>query len=444
MEFVTIEKDHFSLGRQPVFFRGIGVGSWLNLEHYELGVPGWESDIYRAFQEKDPGFPEKFRRHFFREEDAGYIRSLGLNLIRVPVNHHLFWDEETDRLAEDGLRWLQYLSDICGKTGLYYLLDLHTAPGGQNPDWHSESPSGRSEFWHYAVFRKRTVAVWQFIVAHCANDPMLLGYDLLNEPVLQGADPETLNQFYADTILAIRKQDPHHIVFLEGNHFAMDYRGVRLPEDPQVTFTFHFYPSVWEPAVLELEPSACGQALQASLDRILCSMETLGRPVICGETGFEHMKNDPEKWTRVSRQVLEALEARGAGWCLWNYKDTGAIGLTVPRPDTPWMRMTHRIGSEWDHHRAEKLGYELADLAGNRSGYQLLPEEQYRLQFILRAALAQQDVGHILQPALAQMSPQYISALPESFRFENCQVVRPMERLLKDMCDRGGMKNDET
>ena len=25
---------------EPVFLRGIGVGSWLNLEHFMMGVPG--------------------------------------------------------------------------------------------------------------------------------------------------------------------------------------------------------------------------------------------------------------------------------------------------------------------------------------------------------------------------------------------------------------------
>ena len=437
MDFVKAEGTRFTVAGAPIFFRGIGVGSWLNLEHYELGVPGWESDIFRAVETVIPDFEEQYRRCFFTDEDAAYLRSLGINLIRVPLNHRLFWDEGTDDFSPVGPRWLKTLSDICRKAGLYYLPDLHTAPGGQNPDWHSECRTGRAEFWHYAVFRKRTAQIWHRIAECLREDPMVLGYDLLNEPMLQEGDAEALNRFYTETAAEIRKADPHHLIFLEGDHFAMDYRGLRLSDDPQTAFTFHFYPSVWNPEISEMADAQREEALLDSLGRILGSMEGAPRPLLCGETGFELNPQDPEKWFRLSGQVLRALEESGAGWCLWNYKDTGTIGLTSPAPGTPWMALARDVGEKWNHHRAEAIGYEAADRAGAASGYPLTAEERYRLQFMIRAGLAKSDVRHVLLPALGRIPPADRGRLAESFRLDRCEIHRPMERLLQQFCQAG-------
>ena len=42
--------------------------------------------------------------------------------------------------------------------------DLHTVPGGQNPDWHSDNGTGYTLFWQYGVFRQQMVMLWKEIV----------------------------------------------------------------------------------------------------------------------------------------------------------------------------------------------------------------------------------------------------------------------------------------
>jgi len=34
---------------------------------------------------------------------------------------------------------------------IYTILDCHTAPGGHNPDWHSDNATDYSAFWDYKV-----------------------------------------------------------------------------------------------------------------------------------------------------------------------------------------------------------------------------------------------------------------------------------------------------
>ena len=78
-----------------------------------------------------PEFMDRFIRGFFTEADASYLVSLGLKFIRVPVNQHLFWDEETSTWLEYGFSLIRHLGEICEHAGLYFLLNMHTAPGGR-------------------------------------------------------------------------------------------------------------------------------------------------------------------------------------------------------------------------------------------------------------------------------------------------------------------------
>lgn len=41
-------------------------------------------------------------------------------------------------LKESGFKHLDRVIDICAQHGIYTILDLHVAPGGQNTDWHSD------------------------------------------------------------------------------------------------------------------------------------------------------------------------------------------------------------------------------------------------------------------------------------------------------------------
>jgi endoglucanase len=62
---------------------------------------------------------------------------------------------------------------------------------------------------------------------------------------------QILRNFYHRVLAAVRKNDSNHIVFFEGDHFASDFNGLDDFEDPQVAFSFHFYPTVWYPDLYE-------------------------------------------------------------------------------------------------------------------------------------------------------------------------------------------------
>ena len=227
-EFVKVNGMEFTKTGKPILFRGMGIGSWLNMEHFMLGIPTPDNQIRKTVKEvfgkeTADGFFDCFIRSFISDSDFAFLKKCGVNILRVPFNYRLFIDDQNpSEYKKEGLLYLDYLMDFCENYQIYLLLDLHTAPGGQNPDWHSDNNTGIPEFWHYKVFRDQIAALWGYIAEHYKEKEYLLGYDVLNEPYLIDA-PDVLTEFYLEVTESIRKSDPNHIIFLEGDHFAKQF-----------------------------------------------------------------------------------------------------------------------------------------------------------------------------------------------------------------------------
>ena len=66
------------------------------------------------------------------------------------------------------------------------------------------------------------------IAAELKDCPALLGYDILNEPVIPDGSWDTINRYFRQAVQAVRQEDPHHLIFLEGDFFAMNFSRVSL------------------------------------------------------------------------------------------------------------------------------------------------------------------------------------------------------------------------
>lgn len=69
-------------------------------------------------------------------------------------------------LKTEGFKHLDRVIDICSKHGIYTILDLHTAPGGQNTDWHSDAGTHIANFWVHKDFQDRAVWLWEELAKH--------------------------------------------------------------------------------------------------------------------------------------------------------------------------------------------------------------------------------------------------------------------------------------
>jgi len=84
----------------------------------------------------------------------------------------------------------------------------------------------------------RTVWLWEQIAARYKDNAWVAGYNPLNEP----CDPEhvRLPAFYDRLEPAIRKVDPNHMLWLDGNTFAMEWRGFNKVL-PNCVYAMHDY-----------------------------------------------------------------------------------------------------------------------------------------------------------------------------------------------------------
>lgn len=438
-DFVKVKGKEFSFGGKPILFSGLGVGSWLNMEHFMMGMPGTDKQIRETFaqvlgKEDAEAFFDSFIMNFMGEEDFAFLRDAGVNLLRVPFNYRLFIDDEhPDAYKEEGFRYLDRLLAFCSKYEIFLLPDLHTVPGGQNPDWHSDNQTGIPQFWHYGILQEQMVGLWKKIAARYREETYLLGYDLLNEPFLMPKMDGMPSGFYEKVTRAIREVDQNHIIFLEGDFFSMDFSSVALPEDEQTALTFHFYPGVWETHLTKKDFDA-GKRVKR-MDELLTGFDGLreqfGRPILCGEAGVDIDREDIPFTMQLVEETLALFHKHELSWTLWSYKDAQWMGLAWPKDDTGWMELVRKVRDKWSHYGQMQIADELMDEIGKRYTQDFSKELKYELQFRLRGLLYRMEQEYLLKPLLMEYEKETLLALPESFRFENCGFYEEYRDLLK-------------
>ncbi|KAL2831037.1 putative glucanase [Aspergillus pseudoustus] len=337
----------------PVVLRGSALGGWLNMENFLTGFPGHESGVRAAMREAmgDESyeyFYDRWLYHFFTEADAKLFSSLGLNCLRLPFNHRHLEDDMNPRvLKESGFKHLDRVIDLCASYQIFTILDMHTVPGAQNQDWHSDNPTSYAAFWEYKDHQDRTVWLWEQIAQRYKDNPWVAGYNPINEP----ADPSRskLAPFYARLERHIRAIDPQHILFFDGNTYAMEWEGFDAFVSllPNCVYGIHDYSMMGFP---EGELYTGTPEQDAKLERQFlrkCEFQLRhGVPIWNGEFGPTYLFADHADAERVNaaryallRRQLQIYEAHGISWSTWTYKDIGLMGMVSTRQDSAYNRL---------------------------------------------------------------------------------------------------------
>ena len=338
---------------ETVVLRGFGLGGWMNMENFITGYPANEEAMREALHsvfgpERYERFFDRFLQGFFGAGDAAFVRSLGLNLVRIPVNYRHFEDDMAPMtIRESGLRYLDRVIDICAAHGIYTIIDLHALPGFQNQHRHSDNPTQVALFWKHKHFQDRVVHLWEVLAERYRGNGWVAGYNLINEP----ADPteRMLMPVYRRMYDAIRAIDPDHIQFLEGNRYSLDFHMFGEPW-PNVVYTTHDYAL---PGFIDGGPYP-GVSRGISVDRGVLErtflertqyMRETGTPIWVGEFGPVYT-GDAEKDAmryRLLEDQLEIYRQHGASWSIWTYKDIGLQGVVYAKPESAWMSRVRPI-----------------------------------------------------------------------------------------------------
>jgi endoglucanase len=348
--FVTVRgRELIDPAGFPLMLRGINLGNWLVPEGY----------MFKLDSASSP-----------RLINGLFSELVGPDETR-PFNARLFMPEEYEGLSsEDPFVYLDRVVAWCHEAGLWVILDMHCAPGGQTGD-NIDDSWGYPYLFESPASQDRTVALWRKIARRYASETTVLGYDLLNEPIAHYFDIAKLNPLleplYKRIVSAIRTVDTAHVVFLGGAQWDSNFSIFGPPFDGKSVYTFHKY---WT------------DTTQAIIQEYADFRSAQNVPIWLGESG-----ENTNAWIDSFRRLLER---NGIGWCFWPFKrmDAGRCVVTFSMP--PGWEVVQKYARE------RGTGY--GSMRSNR------PDPA-----IVRAAI--KDILRQIRYENCRPNPGYISAL---------------------------------
>jgi len=437
---------------ETIHLRGFGLGGMLHMENFIDGYPSNEETMREGLlkvlgEKKYNLFFDTFYKSYFTEPDAEYIQSLGLNLIRIPINYHLFEDDMNPGVIKEGaFENLDRVIELCAKNQIYTIIDLHALPGSQNQHWHSDNPTHKAMFWIHKDFQDRALHLWEVIAERYKNQPWVAGYDLINEP----ADPtgEKVFPYYKRLYDAIHKIDPNHILFLEGNTYATE---------------FDMFTEVWQNVVYTNHDYAVpgfihggdypGYTESQYYDKDTLEQDFLKKsefmykhkvPIWVGEFGpvYIGVPEKDEMRYQILKDQLAYYDKYKVSWCIWLYKDMGLQAIMHQDANSPYMKLISKFLS-----RKDSLGVDAWGSNDKNIRQVLAPlEEMLKKEFPAYNPYPGGSMGNInllvrhilIAEALVpeycnlfkDLTEEQLVALAQSFRFENYVKRNRLEAIL--------------
>ena len=201
--------------------------------------------------------------------------------------------------------------------GIYVILDLHGAPGGQSKDM----PTGKSNqnhLWTDATDQQRLIDIWTAVAQHFHDRSAVAAYDLLNEPY------GTFHQDLRSNLLklmsaiypAVRQVDQQHVMFFPGV-ISKDITFYGNPHEhgwQNVGFTEHYYPGLFSsPPVVESHARTLNQAFP----KRKTYLEQIAAPYYVGEFNVVLRSTGG---LRMMREYFDRFAQNGWTATMWSYK----------------------------------------------------------------------------------------------------------------------------
>jgi hypothetical protein len=324
--FIYVDKQNLiAPDGKPFLIQGINLGNWLNPEGYMFLFNKVSSFrfIDEALKELVGSqfvnrFWQQFQDRYITRNDIHFIRQTGMNTVRIPFHYKLFTEEDYmgSNNPQRGFQLLDSVVSWCRTEGLYVILDMHDAPGGQTGD-NIDDSYGYPWLMVNEQEQQKYCSIWRKIARHYTNNPTVLGYDLLNEPIAPYfSDLAMLNQqlepLYKRVVSTIRQVDKNHIVILGGAQWDGNFTIFNDPDfDNKMMYTCHRY--------------GC-DTLQQNLQDFFDFRSKVNLPLYMGETG-----ENSDVWIRGFRRLLER---NNMGWTFWPYKkmENTRCMVTVHKP----------------------------------------------------------------------------------------------------------------
>ncbi len=358
--FVTVQGTNLiQPNGEKLLIVGTNLGNWLNPEGYMFGFgrtnSAWMIDLmFREMVGPDAtaDFWRQFKDNYITRSDIDFIARTGANTIRLPFNYKLFTDEDYMGLTgnHDGFKRIDDVVSWCRANGLYLILDMHDCPGSQTGD---NIDDGYGYPWLFESERSQQLFcdIWQRIAQRYRNEPVILGYELMNEPIAHFfPNKEDLNSklepLYKRAVKAIRAVDKNHIILLGGARWNSDfYMFTDWQFDNNIMYTCHRYG---------------GPATKEAIKDYIDFRDKTGLPMYMGEIG-----HNTDQW---QADFVRVLRDNNIGYTFWPYKKLdGSCMMGIQRP------------AEWD---SIVVKYAETDRSTYKDFREKRPDQQKALQLM--------------------------------------------------------------
>ena len=447
--FVRTEGSQFFDGwGKPIRFTGVCVGGWLNMENFITGYAANETlmrekvaDVIGA--DRAERFFDRLLTAFYGEADAAFLGSLGMTIIRIPVNYHHFEsDENPFHILPTAFDHLDRAIEASGRHGVYSIIDLHALPGSQNHHWHSDNSTHEPHLWRHPHFQDRVENIWKAIADHYKNNTWVAGYNLMNEPADETR--AVVGPLYRRLFEAVRAIDPNHTIFLDGNTYSTEFDMFDAEPWPNTVYSLHDYvasglgrggdyPGYTDGTYIDRE-----YARNKFLQRSEYARQT-GTPIMVGE--FAPIYTGVEPVDAMRRQILadqlELYREFEVSWTSWMYKDLGRQGLVNVSEQSPYRQRFDEFVAKKNRLAADQWG---SDRLGGEGVHEVsqavqdLMEREFpnwtpypwgrfdTVATVLNNILFAQPLADDYAELFRGLTDEELDALADSFSFEQCVV----------------------
>ena len=294
---------------KPLILKGTNIGNWLVPEGYmfkmnQVNAPRKIDELLYELVGPDSlqVFWDKFLDNYITHEDIKYLKRIGCNHIRLPFHYKLFTQDLYMGKRNAGFTYFDRIIDWCREEKLYVLLDMHCAPGGQTGD-NIDDSYGYPYLLKSKSSKDLMTAIWVDIAEKYKDEPVIVGYDLINEPVAHYFQDEidVLNNellaLYKQTVSAIRTVDKKHSIFLNGSIWSGNFEVFKEMIDDNIVYEFHKY---WF------------EVNQGAVQNYVDFSKKYEVPIYMGESG-----ENTDQWVHDFRSLLDTNDIN---WCFWPYK----------------------------------------------------------------------------------------------------------------------------
>lgn len=342
----------------PILLKGTNLGNWLVQEFWMMGQGGngvhdqctLEAKLTERF-----GYDEKerliklFRDNWIKERDWDQLKAFGFNVVRLPILWNVIEDEKNPRtLRADAWHYIDWSIAEAKKRGIYVILDLHGALGGQTPNDHTGC-SGQNKYWTNTEYQDRTKWLWEQIATRYKDEPAVAAFDPLNEP--WGSTAEDMAVRVEELYETIRKIDDKHIVMLPSH-----YGNIEVYGDPaakgmtNVAFELHPYPGLFGDRPndthydIHRDWLKCGQTGTGGVCDWNTKLTALKTPMLMGE--FQPWQSAGlELGGKIGRATYDVYASYDWASTSWAYK---LVSVAGGQGKGTWGMVTNEVNTSSD------------------------------------------------------------------------------------------------